>query len=632
VSRRLAALVAATLVAVAGCRAPARPTPAPAPPTTPAPRGLNDAAIARIDALLEAQRVEQHIPGLAFAVVLDDQVVYLKAFGRRDLERDLPATPDTVFPIGSCTKAFTSMAVAISQDRGLLSLDDSPKKYLPYFHMADPVADAQVTLRDMLAHRTGLRAYADLAAEPAVLSREEYVRASTAAEPSAPFRARFQYSNAMYAAVGEILGVVHGTSWERVIETEIFAPLGMRSSATAATATAADRATGYRYVSETRTWTPVPPPRSLGALAPGGSVTSSARDLTRWLRLLTGGGVLDGRRLVSTAGLRALTTPTTPINDSLSYALGWATYDRNGLRVVEHNGGSDGISALVSFIPERRAGFVFLANTSPNFMTKIGNAGTLLWPVILGEPTHTPAPTAPAHGAPAPAPPPPAPSAGDLPTVDALLARMIRAAGGERVLRRHRSIAIHATKTYANHGVIADLTIRGRAPDARSEDEVWTAVGKEIGRVRIYFDGAHGGQETTFGQDARNDPAGNERAHRDFALHPLLELRRLYREIRVDGVDGAGEKQAYVVTLVPADGAPVVLRVSTSTGLVIGRDADGASTRYGDFRAVDGEVVPYAMTIEDALGETEIRVDEVRFNVPMADAVFAPTKVPAGIR
>ena len=148
----LRALVAATALAL-GCRALAPPA-AKTPP-------LDDAALAQVDAILAARQRELHIPGLAFAIVKGGEVVYLKAMGLRDVERNLPATVDTLFPIGSCTKAFTSMAVALGEDEGLLTLDDPPRKFLPYFKMAAPDADAQVNLRDMLSHRTGLKAYAD---------------------------------------------------------------------------------------------------------------------------------------------------------------------------------------------------------------------------------------------------------------------------------------------------------------------------------------------------------------------------------------------------------------------------------------------------------------------------------------
>src|SRR5258706_10547487 len=314
---------------------------------------LSAAQSAQIEAILEGQRGEQHIPGLAFVVVAHDRIVYLKTLGLRDLEHALPVTADTVFPIGSCTKAFTSMALAVSQDRGLLSLDDSPRRYLPYLRMRDPEADAHLTLRDMLCHRTGLKAYADLAAEPGVLTREQYVRAATSAKPTAKFRAAFQYSNAMYSAAGEVLGAAHHSTWERVVERMIFGPLGMRASRTEArdAARSSNHATGYAYEPTAGTWRAVPPPQSLGALAPGGNIASTARDMAQWLRILTGGGRIGGRRLVSAEGLRALTTPQIAVNASTSYALGWATYDRGTTRVVEHNGGSEGLSALVSFIP-----------------------------------------------------------------------------------------------------------------------------------------------------------------------------------------------------------------------------------------------------------------------------------------
>src|SRR5205807_3540393 len=134
-------------------------------------------------------------------------------------EHKLLVPPDTVFPIGSCTKSFTSVAAALSHDQGVLSLDDSPHKYLPYFRMADPEADALVTLRDMLCHRTGLRANADLAAEPGLLSSADYVRAATSAKPTAKFRAKFQYSNSMFTAAGEAIAKANSTTWERLIAT-----------------------------------------------------------------------------------------------------------------------------------------------------------------------------------------------------------------------------------------------------------------------------------------------------------------------------------------------------------------------------------------------------------------------------
>lgn len=599
--------------------------------------GADESLAARVDAILVQQQKELHIPGVAFAIVKDDKLVYLNAFGLRDIEQNLPATVDTVFPIGSCTKAFTSMAAAISQDEGSLSLDDHPRRFLPYFKMADPEADARVTLRDMLSHRTGLMAKADLAAEPGVLTRSEYVQAATSAKPTAKFRAAFQYSNAMFSAAGEIVGKANRSTWEDVVERKIMGPLGMTSSITSALdlSKVSNHATGYVYVDEQKRWRPVPPPRSFAALAPGGSIASTARDMTRWLRMLSNSGRIGDKRIVSEAMLREVVTKQVPIDSTLSYALGWVTYEWNGLGVVEHNGGSQGISALVSFIPNRRVGFVFLANTSPNFITKIGNAGKLLWPLILYGTPANPPPFAtstephstlePGGGKTAADQRSPAVAA-DLPTVDALVQRMVAAVGGERILRQHTSLEIQAVKSYENQGVTADYTVRAKAPDQHSEEELWTAAGREIGRLRVYFDGRGGGQETTFGQDATNDGSANDRARRDYQLHPLLALAGLYKEIRVLDRAKTGAEDAYVMQLVPKSGAPTRMHVSIRSALILQREADGQSATFDDYRAVDGELLPFRTTIHDELGETTIQVRDARFNTAIPDAAFGALK------
>ncbi len=334
--------------------------------------------------------------------------------------------------------------------------------------------------------------------------------------------------------------------------------------------------------------------------------------MAQWLRLLTGGGSSGGHRIVSTSTFRQLTTPQVPIDAKKWYALGWSTFTWETEQVVEHNGGSKGISALVSFIPAERVGFVFLANTSPNFMTTIGNAGALLWPLILGREE------------------PPSPEA--LPSVRALRDRMIEAAGGEEVLHRHRSLEIRGVKSYENQGIRAALTIRAKAPASRVEEEAWTAAGREIGRLRISFDGTHGGQETTFGQDEINDAAADARARRDDDLHPLLDLETLYEEIRVERRARVGDEDVYVLRLKPKAGPEVRLSVSTSSGLVLKRETEGEAVLYTDYKSVDGERIPFHATISDALGETRIEVESARFGVPIDDRVFTPTAPTSGSR
>lgn len=602
-----------------GCRLAAMLLAATPFPLAAAPAPANPIE-ARIDAILLQQQREQHIPGMAMLILKDGKVIYAKAFGVRDIERKLPVTLDTVFPIGSATKSFTSMALALSADDGTLSLDDHPRRYLPYFHMADPVANAQVTLRDMLSHRTGLRANADLAAEPGVLTMDQYVRATTSAKPAVPFRSAFQYSNAMVVAAGEIAGVANRASWSDVIQRRILTPLGMASTTPDlfAAMKLPNHATGYVYDDATRSWRATPPPQTLHVLAPAGSIASTAHDMARWLRMLSEGGMVDGKRFVSAAMFRELTTPKMAINAQLSYGLGWALYDWNGLKVIEHNGGSEGISALESFIPERHVAIVFLANTSPNYMTTIGNAGKLLWPIILGE-----APAAPPPAAPEPAKPEtkiaPDPT---LPSAASLIARMIVAEGGKAALERHRSLAIDADKSYENQGITAHLTIRAAAPAKREELEAWHAAGRSIAHLRIYYDGAAGGQETTFGQDSINDRATNAQAAHDDMLHPLLHAEKSYSTITVTGRTQSDGEAAYLLRLTPAEGDPVTLIVSAASALVLARETPGTTQHFADYRLVDGERLPFRTTIQDALGDTRIDVRRARFNVSIPQQAF----------
>jgi CubicO group peptidase (beta-lactamase class C family) len=584
---------------------------------------------AKLRKVLEEQRVKLRIPGLAFVAVRNDKVLYLDAIGLRNVKNELPVTVDTLFPIGSCTKSFTSFAAAISHDRDVLTFDDAPRKFLPYFRMADPEANALVTLRDMLCHRTGLLSKADLAAEPGVLSREEYVRAATSAKPKAKFRAEFQYSNSMFTAAGELIAKANSTTWERLIAKEIFEPLGMSSSVPSLVAaeTAPDRALGYVRHKASQEWEHVSPPKSLTAMGPAGGIASTARDMGQWLRCLTASGTIDSKRIVSEASLREITRPHTKINDTLSYGMGWVTYFWNGHAVVEHNGGSAGISAIMSFMPDRRVGFALLANTSPNDITAIGKAGRLLWPLLLEEEAPagdiatkmaTPAPPSPATRLPGAA----------LPPTGELFARMTAALGGERNLRRHRTMEVRAHKRYENQGIEADLVIRAAAPSSRGEEETWTAAGKSIGRVRSFFDGTRGGQETTFGQDATYSGDELERARRDSALHAVLDVHHLYRETMLEReVETAGQL-AYVVRLTPQRGTPLVLHVSVRTALILRRQEGTETFDFSDYRNVDGELVPFRTTIHDALGETTVDVQEVRFNGSIAPEEFSASRRP----
>src|SRR5262249_47446517 len=162
-------------------------------------------------------------------------------------------TPDTQFAIGSATKAFTALTVLMAQDEGKLSLDDSPKKYLPYFHMYDPDTDKNITIRDLLSHSSGLNR-TDLAMIPGKLTRPELIEVAAQAKPTAKLREKFQYQNIMFVAAGETAATVEKSTWNSLIASRIFAPLGMKNSSlsVAAMEKAPDRSFGYNYNFDTK--------------------------------------------------------------------------------------------------------------------------------------------------------------------------------------------------------------------------------------------------------------------------------------------------------------------------------------------------------------------------------------------
>ena len=207
----------------------------------------------------------------------------------------------------------------------------------------------------------------EFATQSAEVTRDGLIVAAMGARPTAPFRTKFQYSNVSYVAAGQLLARVHGTEWEEVIRREIFAPLGMTNSIANLNERTArpDYALGYVWDLGSSSLKLRPFTKTLNELAAAGMIGSSVRDLTHWVAMLSNGGVYNGRRFVSAKMFSELTTPAMPIKAEYSYALGWARYTLGPVSVVEHNGGGDGISALVSFAPEQHIGFIFLPTRRP---------------------------------------------------------------------------------------------------------------------------------------------------------------------------------------------------------------------------------------------------------------------------
>ena len=343
--------------------------------------------LAAIEKAIDDKRKELGIPGLSLAIVKDDKVIYLKGLGVKDIEKSSPVTPDTRFAIGSASKAFTAMIAVMGADDGKLSLDDSPKKFLPYFTLRDEEAAAKITIRDLLAHRSGLNR-TDLAMVTGMLNREELIKVAGMAKPTAKLGEKFQYQNIMYAAAGEAVAKAENSTWDKLIATRIFKPLGMNNSDTTSEEMqkSRDYSFGYDYNATTKVTRRLPQ-RAIPAAAPAGAINSSARDMAQWLRLMLSNGTLNGKRLVSEKGFNELVRKQVNIGGSVDYGLGWFLRQWNGHKVVEHGGNIDGFNSQVALMPDQKLGFVLLTNVTASSLG--ATAMSTIWKNLVNDPTAT---------------------------------------------------------------------------------------------------------------------------------------------------------------------------------------------------------------------------------------------------
>ncbi len=324
------------------------------------PKAVNS----KIEKSIATHMAELHIPGASLVIVRDGKVVLIRGFGKRDLAQALPVTPDTLFAIGSSTKAFTAALITMAQDEGKLSLTDSPKKYLPYFQLADPESDQKITIADLLSHRSGV-ARTDLVWYSGVLNSEEAIRSLATAKPTAKIGKKFQYQNLMFDAAGQIAGTVEGATWEDLLKSRILDPLQMNETNTsvATTLTSKDHSHGYQFVDKSKAWIELPM-RDLPSVAPAGAINSNAKDMGKWVQFMLNGGVAGDKRLISEKGFDDLSAAHMAMGGTANYGYGWMLHDWHGHKVVEHGGNIDGFNAEVALLPDQHLGFALLTNVS----------------------------------------------------------------------------------------------------------------------------------------------------------------------------------------------------------------------------------------------------------------------------
>ncbi|MCD9623278.1 serine hydrolase [Rhabdothermincola salaria] len=336
------------------------------------PDGQIDAALAQLPEIIEEMQARSGVPGVAVAVVHDDEVVFAEGYGVRSTDTDEPVDTDTVFQIASLSKPVSATAMASLVGKGEIAWDDPVVEHLPGFALSDPVTTQLVTVADLFSHRSGLPDHAgdlleDLGYDrTAVLERLRFL-------PLDAFRDSYAYTNFGLTAAAEAAAAAVGTEWADIVQQEVFDPLGMSSSSDRFADYEARENKAATHVEVDGEWQPLYV-RQPDAQSPAGGVSSSANDMAQWLRLRLAEGTYDGDQLIDPEALAATTTPqslsgppATPDARSGFYGLGIGVgNDWTGRVRLSHSGAfALGAATVINLLPSEDLGIVVLTNGMP---------------------------------------------------------------------------------------------------------------------------------------------------------------------------------------------------------------------------------------------------------------------------
>ncbi|MBN1339022.1 MAG: serine hydrolase [Bacteroidales bacterium] len=317
------------------------------------------------------------IPGAAVGIVKNGSVVFASGYGLTDATATEVVDARTSFGIASCSKAFTAAAIAILVDEGMLAWDDKVIDYLPDFLLFDPYITRELTVRDLLCHRSGYQTFdGDLLWYGTSYSRKEVLQRFRHRENPYSMRARFGYSNIMFIAAGEVIEAVTGKTWDEFLEERIFIPLEFENTTTSNKGFSP----GMNVALPHHEGKPMDFIRYDNA-GPAASINSSVNDLLKWIQLMLGKGAFHDKKIFSAAQYYTLTSMQMPLNGGrgetknathfFGYGLGWFLSDDAGRKVIEHGGGLPGFHSKVVFVPEDSLGFVILASELSGFVDAV---------------------------------------------------------------------------------------------------------------------------------------------------------------------------------------------------------------------------------------------------------------------
>jgi len=344
-----------------------------------------DSISSRLDTFISRAIADWSVPGISVAITVGDSIIYSKAFGFADLNQKKPTTPNTIFPIGSMGKSFTAFSLALLQKEGKLSLNDKVIKWLPWFTMTDKQFQNNLTVADLLSHRTGMETFSgDLLWTESNLSIRDIINKWGRIKPQFPIRSQFGYSNIAYMLAGEIIQSVSGINWKQFVEKYLLQPLEMKHSILNENEANkyADVAKGYTMVDEMVCEIP----RGTGVLEAFGGMYSTSYDIAKWLIMHANDGQVKKGQLFAESLVWEVRNPFSTIGKhyfangkrlTVNYGLGWELFNYHNTEVASHGGAYSGYLSMMGFIPEQKAGFVILTNSDSHEFTE-----ALRWIII----------------------------------------------------------------------------------------------------------------------------------------------------------------------------------------------------------------------------------------------------------
>ncbi|NQY09266.1 MAG: serine hydrolase [Flavobacteriales bacterium] len=344
--------------------------------------GQSDKRLKGIEAELNEMLELSQAAGFAVAIVEKDKIIYSKGFGYRDYENKVKVDGNTLFAIGSCTKAFTAGLLGMLREEDKLSFDDSPRKHIPYLEFYNDNLNNNITIADLMSHRTGIPRYDGAWYHFPHPNRDTLISRIKYHKPLYGIRENFLYNNFMFAVQGVIAEKITGKSWEDNIRERFLKPLNMNRTIMTIDEIKKDdnAALGY-YWSEDKKITKTDY-YDISAMSPAGSINSSVNDMSNWVITWINQGKFKENQLLTSQYINQAKSSHIPVGRGLpraempnvhggGYGYGWMTASYKGHYSVSHGGAIDGFTAHVGFYPSDDIGIIVLANQGDSFVPSI---------------------------------------------------------------------------------------------------------------------------------------------------------------------------------------------------------------------------------------------------------------------